>query len=68
MPAATCQELELRWRKKEIVPANFSNNLKMMWKQCKEKFAFLDEDSPLEPELRLFLPLIQNKGWVIYSD
>ena len=65
---ASCQALELRRRDDEMVSPHISTELEAMWRDCQAAFAFLDEDRPLETELRQFLSLIQEKRWELYND
>jgi histidine ammonia-lyase len=64
----SCQALELRRRDDEMTSPHISTELEAMWRDCQAAFAFLDEDRPLETELRQFLSLIQEKRWELYND
>ena len=43
-----------------------TESLESMWQECQAEFPFLDEDRPLEADLRHFVLLIQQKKWDLY--
>ncbi len=63
---AAGQALELRKRSDEEGKLQIAESLETMWRECKAEFPFLDEDRPLEAELRHFVSLIQQKKWDLY--
>ena len=65
---AASQALELRNRHQEISPQAITGELAEMFADCRSEFAFLEEDRPLEADLRKFLQLIQNQRWGMYLD
>ncbi len=65
---AAFQALELRQREEGAAALKISEDLELMWQDCREQFPLLVEDRPLERELRNFLSMIQEKRWAIYHD
>lgn len=63
MIMATCQGIALRQRQ-QTTP--LTNELSAFISQCNEHSAFLDEDRPLETELRHFCQLIRDEHWELY--
>ncbi len=65
---AAFQALELRKRMDGAESLEISRDLEAMWADCQAEFPFLDEDRPLEKELRKFVAMIQEKRWDLYDD
>lgn len=63
---ASSQALTLRLAQNTQDQRALSEALGEMWKSCQEEFAFVDEDRPLEPDLRRGVELIQKKRWSLY--
>lgn len=60
---ATCQGIALR-QQQQATP--LTDELSSFISQCSLHSAFLDEDRPLETELRHFCELIRNEHWELY--
>lgn len=60
------QGLELRIRTDEIDPNTLSDDITAMKEEVFRHFQFLEEDRPLEHELRAFVAMIQNAHWFLY--
>lgn len=60
---ATCQGIALR-QQQQATP--LTAELAAFIGQCQSHSAFLDEDRPLEAELRHFCELIRNEHWELY--
>ncbi len=63
---AAGQALELRNRSEDEEMPQVAERLESMWQECQAEFPFLDEDRPLEADLRRFVSLIQQKRWDLY--
>ena len=63
---AAGQALELRNRIDDEDLPQVTESLETMWQECQAEFLFLDEDRPLEADLRHFVLLIQQKRWDLY--
>ena len=63
---AASQALELRNRIDDEELPQVTEILETMWQECQAEFPFLDEDRPLEADLRHFVLLIQQKRWDLY--
>jgi histidine ammonia-lyase len=65
---AAAQGVELRRRRGEISADGLTAALTAMHAQVFEQFEFLQEDRPLEQELRRFIALIHSRHWALYQD
>jgi len=65
---AAMQALEIRIRKREIDESSLSPSIRAMRQQIFERFAFLEEDRPIEQSLREFIELIQSRAWLLYEQ
>lgn len=63
---AATQALQIRKRDNELDESHFSNSLKIMMESVQEEFAFVEEDRPLEADLRKFMEFIQTEKWELY--
>jgi histidine ammonia-lyase len=63
---AATQALHIRKRNNELQDAHFSESLKTMTEAVLSEFAPVEEDRPLETDLRHFMQLIQNQHWALY--
>lgn len=68
MTMATVQGVNLRQRNSEVAPATLTTSLTEFMQDIGQHFAFLDEDRPLEHELRAMTKLIRNQQWELYPD
>jgi histidine ammonia-lyase len=58
---AGTQALDLRLRQKRLSWNNLSHGLRSMHKEIRDHSPVVEEDRPLEKELRLMLELVRNK-------
>ncbi|WP_428799718.1 HAL/PAL/TAL family ammonia-lyase [Vibrio kyushuensis] len=63
---ASTQAIEIRKRHNELDEHHMSDNLKMIRDAVLEEFEFVNEDRPLENDLRHFISQIQNRHWPLY--
>ncbi|MGF1700459.1 aromatic amino acid ammonia-lyase [Photobacterium makurazakiensis] len=63
---AATQALEIRTRNNELDATHFSPALKAMASAVSEEFSFVEEDRPLEQDLRKFIAMIQRQHWALY--
>ena len=63
---AATQALQIRKRENELDESHFSDGLKSMMEAVQSEFEFVDEDRPLEADLRHFMRLIQTEKWDLY--
>ena len=64
---AVCQGLKIRERHGELLAETLPQGLRQFKEQVCEAFEFLDEDRPLEGELRHMVELIQKQHWSLYE-
>lgn len=64
---AVSQGLEIRLRNAELKENTLSEGVRTMKSEVFKYFEFVDEDRPLEANLRQMLALIQNQHWSLYS-
>lgn len=64
---AVCQGLEIRERRGELLAETLPQGVRQFKEQVCEAFDFLDEDRPLEGELRHMVELIQKQHWSLYE-
>lgn len=64
---ASTQGLELRKRQGDVPDEYLSDSLKAMKESVYEEIEFLEEDRPLESDLRHFITLIQTAHWPLYD-
>lgn len=64
---SVCQALEIRLRKNEIDEASLNKDLLSFKKNIFESFNFLDEDRPLESNLREMTQAIRDQKWKLYE-
>lgn len=63
---AATQALVLREKQGELDDTQLSKELKTMRDAVLSEFAFVDEDRPLENDLRNFMAKIQQQHWTLY--
>ena len=63
---AATQALQIRQRENELDESHFSDSLKSMMEAVSSEFEFVNEDRPLEADLRHFMTLIQTEKWDLY--
>ncbi|KLV04246.1 histidine ammonia-lyase [Photobacterium aquae] len=63
---AATQAIELRRRQEELDDRQMSFALKTMNEMVLSEFRFVEEDRPLEPDLRHFVSRIQQQYWTLY--
>jgi len=63
---AAVQAIELRKRQKELDEHHMSSTLKQMQTDILSEFKFVNEDRPLENDLRKFVTFIQEQHWTLY--
>ncbi|MGF1695612.1 aromatic amino acid ammonia-lyase [Vibrio lamellibrachiae] len=63
---ASTQAIEIRKRHNELDEHHMSDNLKMIRDAVLEEFEFVNEDRPLENDLRHFIDRIQQRHWPLY--
>ncbi|MCK6264369.1 aromatic amino acid ammonia-lyase [Vibrio sp. ZSDE26] len=63
---AGTQAIEIRKRHNELDEHHMSDNLKMIRDAVLSEFQFVDEDRPLEKDLRHFIERIQQRHWPLY--
>ncbi|WP_299019762.1 histidine ammonia-lyase [uncultured Photobacterium sp.] len=63
---AATQALEIRKRRNELDEQNMSLALKTMNELVLSEFSFVEEDRPLEHDLRHFMARIQQQHWMLY--
>ncbi|WP_372881585.1 histidine ammonia-lyase [Psychromonas sp.] len=63
---AATQALVLRKRQNELDQSHFSDGLSAMTASVLSEFEFIEEDRPLEADLRKFITLIQDQYWKLY--
>ncbi|PSU13943.1 aromatic amino acid lyase [Photobacterium gaetbulicola] len=64
---AATQAIELRKRQGELEQDQISPALQAMVKSVRKDFEVVNEDRPLEQELRLFVGKIQQQNWKMYN-
>lgn len=64
---ASCQAVQIRIHNKELDPDSLSETVSTTLREVFETFSLVDEDRPLEHELRHFVTLIQQQHWSTYS-
>jgi len=64
---AATQALVIRKRENTLAELHLTTNLKTMMDAVLSEFIFVNEDRPLEDDLRHFMRLIQNRHWDLYS-
>ncbi len=65
---ASVQALEIRRRHNELDDGHLSSNLKSIRDAVLSEFEFVEEDRPLEHDLRHFMARIQQRHWPLYSE
>ncbi|MPW37185.1 MULTISPECIES: HAL/PAL/TAL family ammonia-lyase [Vibrio] len=65
---ASVQALEIRRRHNELDDEHLSSNLKSIRDAVLSEFEFVEEDRPLEHDLRHFMARIQQRHWPLYSE
>jgi len=65
---ASVQGVNLRQTLTEVEPAALTAPVKSFMQSIAEHSAFLDEDRPLEHELRTMTRLIRQGHWELYSN
>ncbi|GAD80388.1 HAL/PAL/TAL family ammonia-lyase [Vibrio ezurae] len=65
---ASVQALEIRRRHNELDEEHLSSNLKAIRDAVLSEFTFVEEDRPLEHDLRHFMARIQQRHWPLYSE
>ncbi|MDG3087535.1 aromatic amino acid ammonia-lyase [Vibrio hannami] len=63
---AACQAIELRKRQEQLNEEHMSGDLKRMQQELQKEFQFVEEDRPLEGDLRHIVELIQKQYWKLY--
>lgn len=63
---AATQALVIRKRNNELQDSHFSEGLKTMTEAVLSEFTPVNEDRPLETDLRHFMKLIQEQHWALY--
>jgi histidine ammonia-lyase len=63
---AASQAIELRKRQDELDEQHMSHRLKKMQSDILNEFEFVNEDRPLEADLRKFMMFIQQQHWTLY--
>ncbi|RDX36985.1 aromatic amino acid lyase [Kangiella sp. HD9-110m-PIT-SAG07] len=63
----SCQAVQIRINHQQLEAASLSDPIQTTLHEVFEKFELVDEDRPLENELRHFVTLIQNQHWSTYS-
>ncbi|MGF1688562.1 aromatic amino acid ammonia-lyase [Photobacterium japonica] len=63
---AATQALEIRLRRNELNDQHLSLALKTMHETVLSEFSFVEEDRPLEHDLRHFIERIQQQHWALY--
>ncbi|HED18847.1 MAG TPA: aromatic amino acid lyase [Gammaproteobacteria bacterium] len=63
---AACQALELRRQQDERLEQHLTTAVKEMQQQILSEFSLLEEDRPLEGELRKFLDLVRQREFELY--
>ncbi|MDB1123260.1 HAL/PAL/TAL family ammonia-lyase [Vibrio algarum] len=63
---AATQAIELRKRQDELDEHHMSGALKQMQSDILSEFEFVNEDRPLEGDLRKFMAFIQQQHWTLY--
>ena len=64
---AASQAVQIRLNHNELDKASLSNKITKTLDQVFTQFNLVDEDRPLEPELRQFVDLIQKEYWSTYE-
>jgi len=64
---AATQALVLRQRQNELDEGHLSPALQVMVESVLKDFEVIDEDRPLENDLRLFISKIQQQSWKTYT-
>lgn len=65
---AVCQGVELRERQGELLPETLSADLYQFKQAILAECEFLEEDRPLEADLRKMVGLIQGQHWPVYEQ
>ncbi|WP_261874212.1 HAL/PAL/TAL family ammonia-lyase [Vibrio rarus] len=65
---ASVQALEIRRRHNQLDDEHLSDNLKAIRDAVLEEFEFVEEDRPLEQDLRHFMARIQQRHWALYPE
>jgi histidine ammonia-lyase len=64
---AVCQAVRLRHRQGELTPDTLTPEIKSFHDDLEKTIPFIDEDKPLENELRALVEKIQDRAWVLYE-
>lgn len=64
---ATSQALQIRIQNNELDPIELSSHIQHFTQTLKQAHPLVDEDRPLEPELRHLVAQIQNQAWQLYE-
>ena len=62
------QGVQLRMRNGEVERASLSERLQTTLQQVADSFELLEQDRELEPDLRNFVAMIQQRHWRLYQD
>ncbi|GAA4360628.1 aromatic amino acid ammonia-lyase [Kangiella marina] len=63
---ASCQAVQIRINSEELSADSLSDSISSTLEQVFKTFQLVDEDRPLESELRHFVDLIQQRHWKTY--
>ena len=64
---ASCQAVQIRINQQELDSESLSYTIQNTLSEVFAEFSVVDEDRPLEAELRQFVSHIQNQRWTTYS-
>lgn len=64
---ASSQAVQIRMNQDEVDSASLSQGVTATLSEVFAKFKLVDEDRPLEQELRYFVQLIQARHWSTYG-
>ncbi|GAA0208641.1 aromatic amino acid ammonia-lyase [Kangiella japonica] len=64
---ASCQAVQIRINQQELNSESLSDTIQNTLSEVFAEFSLVDEDRPLEAELRQFVSHIQNQRWTTYS-
>lgn len=64
---ASCQAVQIRINQQELDSESLSDTIQNTLSEVFAEFNLVDEDRPLEAELRQFVSHIQNQRWTTYS-
>ena len=65
---ACVQGIELRQMKGDLTEKQLTPGVRAFCKQVRKFSAFIDEDRPLEKDLRQTLAFINQEHWQLYTD